>query len=335
LIETAMAAGTPEAASPPSIQLPIDAIAPSPVNPRQDFDDEYITQLARSLSRDGQWDPLLVRKRPDGSFELISGECRLRAAKKLGWKTIRCTVVNVDDREAYVLALKTNVTRRNLNVVEESEALLRISRLFGLTQVELAELLEKDQSWVSRRLALATRLADYCKDALRRGKISPSHADLLVHLPEDQQVKMCKEVVRKGMGVRSLRSLIENRSAYVADHPRRSVLADHPLDADLELARRFIRRSLQGMGYVVGTRPVIEEHLCDGELLVVIRVPSRKDGPRLVRRDYLLSSFDSFESAQSFAEKRGGFCAGVYTLRGEKFWMLYLGSESGTPKASS
>jgi len=330
-----MTTGTPESATPSPIELPVDAIAPSPLNPRQDFDEEYISQLARSLSKDGQWDPLLVRRRPNGSFELISGECRLRAAKKLGWKTIRCTVVNVDDREAYVLALKTNVTRRNLNVVEESEALFRISRLFGLTQVELADLLEKDQSWVSRRLALATRLADYCKDALRHGKISPSHADLLVHLPEDEQIRMCKEVIRKGMGVRSLKSLIEKRSAYTTGHPRRSALPDHPLEADLELARRFIRRSLQGMGYVVGTRPVIEEHLSDGELVVVIRVSSRKDGPRLVRRDYLLSSFDSFESAQSFAEKRGGFCAGVYTLRGERFWMLYLDADSDSPKAST
>lgn len=166
----------------PVQRVRVASIRPNPSQPRQTFSDAEIASLAASMQENGLLQPVVVRPAADGDgFELVSGERRLRAAKRLGWAFIDAVVRDVDDRTMLVLALIENVQRAELTPLEEAEAYARLRDEHGLAQVEIAQAMGKDPSVISNTLRLL-QLPATAKRALAEGQLTMSHVRALVSL---------------------------------------------------------------------------------------------------------------------------------------------------------
>jgi ParB family chromosome partitioning protein len=147
---------------------------------REKLDVEHIKEIMQSFEKDGQWDPIIVRPAKErGFYELIAGEYRVEAAKRLGWKDIEATVIDVDDVTADFLALKTNIIRQNMTPLEEGRAIAKYMREYKLTQEQVAKELGRSEAWVSERLALALNICEEVKEALVHGRITTSQAVII------------------------------------------------------------------------------------------------------------------------------------------------------------
>ena len=175
-------------------EIPIASIITSGFNPRKTFDPEYIKELADSIQRDGQWNPIIVKHGSD-QYELIAGECRLRAFKKLGLTKIKARVLNVDDDEAHLLALKTNLMRHDLNPVEEAYGIKKLIDM-GWSVDKVAKELNKSRSWVYVRSKLVEKASKGLQNALITQTIPISYAIKISELSEGLQGPMIEKIVR-------------------------------------------------------------------------------------------------------------------------------------------
>jgi ParB family chromosome partitioning protein len=189
------------------LDIPVNQIVPSALNPRKIFETEYITELAKSLQRDGQWDPIVVRKRDHATYELIAGECRLKAAKVAGLKTLKAKILEVDDNEALLLALKTNLVRHNLNPVEEANAL---KELLTVTKDinQVMRNLSKSRTWALNRIKLAQYASDSIKTTVVRGELSLLSAIKIAELKEGLQGVVASKVIRERLNNTEVEKLV-------------------------------------------------------------------------------------------------------------------------------
>ncbi len=156
-------------------EVPLDRIVPNRYQPRQTFEPGELAQLADSVKRNGVLQPVLVRRKADGLFELIAGERRYRAARLAGLKSIPAIVRNSSDEQSMELALIENLQREDLNPIEEARAYYRLVSEFGLTQESLAQRFGKDRSSVANSLRLLT-LPNEIKELVESLKLSMCHA---------------------------------------------------------------------------------------------------------------------------------------------------------------
>jgi ParB family transcriptional regulator, chromosome partitioning protein len=192
------AAGTNEL-----LHLPVEAIHPNPRQPRRRFEPEATAGLAASLRRQGVLQPIVVRPRPQGGYELVAGERRWRAAREAGIDTLPALVREVGDRDSLLLALVENVARENLSPVEEARAYASLVDEFDLSLGELAERLGRSKPSVSNRLRLL-ELPEEILWMLARGELTEGHARAVLAIPEDDgRLRLARRVVREGMTVRA------------------------------------------------------------------------------------------------------------------------------------
>lgn len=192
-------------------RVPISAVSPSREQPRRRFPEESIASLAESIERDGLLSPPMVRPSP-GGYELIAGERRLRALKKLGAVTVDALVVEASDSEAAILSLVENLQREDLHYLDEAEAYQRLIRDHGLTQREVAQRLGRSQSAVANLTRLLT-LPGPVQDALRDSKLGERHARALLRMQgEVRQLAMVERASAEGMSVRALEGVIDRVS---------------------------------------------------------------------------------------------------------------------------
>ena len=177
--------------------------------PRDELDEDYINELSKSIKNDGLWTPIMVRE-IDGKFELISGNNRLEAVKKLGLDTIEAKIVDLDEDMASVYAIKTNFLQKNLTELEEAKAIQRIIDKFGFNQSEIAEKLGKSPTWVANRLSLVMKLSKKVRDALSGEKITPTHAVIFSALNERDQDLFLEYCLKNKWGIRELKESIKN-----------------------------------------------------------------------------------------------------------------------------
>ncbi len=190
--------------------VPLAAIHPNPLQPRQAFADASIEELADSIRQKGILQPLLVR-RANGGFELIAGERRLRAAQRLGLEQVPVLVRDVSDGEMLELALVENIQREDLNPLEEARAYRRLIEEFKLTQEEVARRVGKDRSTVANSLRLL-QLPAAVQLQLERGALSAGHARALAGAPSDAvRVELAQEVVAQQLTVRQTEHLVQRR----------------------------------------------------------------------------------------------------------------------------
>jgi ParB family chromosome partitioning protein len=225
--------------SPTNTLVPLSAIQPNPMQPRQTFPDAGIDELAESIRQKGILQPLLVR-RVNGGFELIAGERRFRAAQRLGIEHVPVTVRDADDSELLEMALIENIQRENLNPLEEARAYRRLTDEFGLTQEEVATRVGKDRSTVANTLRLL-QLPDQIKRDIERGALSAGHARALVSVASDTaKVDLAREVVARRLTVRQTERLAKRGSRPLGDTEIQA--AEERLSAALGTRVRLVSR---------------------------------------------------------------------------------------------
>lgn len=213
--------GSARAEVPPSdtntgfLLLSLDALAPNPGQPREDFSEEKLQELAQSIREKGILQPLLVRPaNQPGSYQIIAGERRWRAAKMAGLKEIPVIVQELGDTDAMIVALIENIQREDLNPIELAKALVSLQNLLGVTQDGLAEKLGKQRGVISNQMRII-RLSPEGQDDLIHGRITVGHARAIVGLPPGEPAeKLRKRIVEKGLTVRQA----EEAAAYWRDH---------------------------------------------------------------------------------------------------------------------
>lgn len=156
---------------------------------RDDFREEQVKQLSKSLEEDGQWNPVIVRPLEDGKYELISGHYRIQAAQKVDWEEIEATVKDADDEEALFLAMKTNLMRQDMEQKEQGEVLNQMLDEYGINQSEMGKKLGKSVDWVNRRLKLAMDLCPELARLLENDIISNRKAIIISSKLDEKQQK--------------------------------------------------------------------------------------------------------------------------------------------------
>ena len=190
--------GEPELA-----HLAVEMIHPNPRQPRKRFDHESTSALADSIRAQGLVQPVVVRRREAGGFELIAGERRWRAAREAGLPTVPALVREADDRDTLLLGLVENVAREELSPVEEARAYALLLDEFELSLGELSERVGKAKPTVSNRLRLL-ELPDDVLALVERGDVTEGHARAILAVPgQDGRRRLARQIVRRGMSVRA------------------------------------------------------------------------------------------------------------------------------------
>jgi ParB family chromosome partitioning protein len=185
------------------VELPIDAIHANPRQPRKRFDADAGTGLTESVRAQGIVQPVLVRSRVSGGYELIAGERRWRAARDAGLKTVPAVVRDAGDRETVLLGLVENVARENLSPVEEARAYAMLIDEFGLLLGEVAEKVGKSKPAVSNRIRLL-ELPEDVLAMLERKQLTEGHARAILAVSDHEaRRRLAREIIRKGMSVRA------------------------------------------------------------------------------------------------------------------------------------
>jgi ParB family chromosome partitioning protein len=218
--------------------LPVETIHANPRQPRKRFDSEATTALADSIRAQGLVQPVVVRPRKAGGYELIAGERRWRAAREAGLPTVPALVREADDRDAILLGLVENVAREQLSAVEEARAFALLMDEFELTLGELGERVGKAKPTVSNRLRLL-ELPDDVLALVERGELSEGHARAVLAVPDQEgRRRLARKIVRRGMSVRNAERAA--RWAGAKTKPRKAPKVDPAL---AERARRAAERA--------------------------------------------------------------------------------------------
>ena len=194
------------------VTLPLGIIHPSPYQPRVVFDEGELRGLSESIRRNGLLQPLTVRRRADGGYELIAGERRLRAARLAGLTRVPCLERETDDRRAALLGLIENVQREDLNPFEEAEAIRRLMDEWGVTQLEVAQRLGKAQSTVANKLRLL-RLAPELRRRILAAGLTERHARALLRLEEAARGDALNEMIARQMTASEAEAFVDGKVA--------------------------------------------------------------------------------------------------------------------------
>ena len=183
--------------------LRIDLITANPNQPRKNFDEQALKELADSIKKHGVIMPIVVNDNGDGTYMIIAGERRFRASKLAGMQTIPVVIRKYTDREIKEISLIENLQREDLNPIEAATAMKQLMTDYKLTQDELAERIGKSRPAIANTL----RLLNLCPEVISvvaEGKLSAGHARTLIVLPAEQQVKFANEAIRNQTSVREL-----------------------------------------------------------------------------------------------------------------------------------
>jgi ParB family chromosome partitioning protein len=210
------------------IATPVDQIDANPFQPRTDFDDDELENLADSIRAQGVLQPILIRSHPSaiGRYQIVAGERRFRAAVLAGFTEIPAILREASDSDAAVMALVENLQRQDLNAIEEAEGYQRLVTEFELTQEALGYAVSKSRAHIGNTLRLL-RLPETVKQHVRSGRLSGGHARAMIVYPNPEA--LLDTVLKQGMSVRQTEMLvakkIASRGAPVKPRPERLDLA--------------------------------------------------------------------------------------------------------------
>ena len=191
-------------------EIAIDKVKPNPNQPRKNFDEEALNELAASIKLHGIVQPIVVNDMGDGSYMIIAGERRWRAANICGLKTVPAVVRKYTDKQVKEISIIENLQREDLNPVEAAKAIKELMDEYGLTQETVADRIGKSRSSVANTLRLLTLYPDVLK-LVEEGKLSAGHARCLVVIEDkNQQIKLAQLVVNKSISVRELEKAVKN-----------------------------------------------------------------------------------------------------------------------------
>ena len=213
-------------------EIPVELITPNPRQPRKDFDEGSLLALADSLRERGVVQPVLVRPVPGGTYELIAGERRWRAAGLAGFDTVPALVRPQDDSQSLELALVENMAREDLNPVEEARACTLLVEELGLTREDVGRRVGRSRVAVSNLLRLLD-LPDEVLDLIAAGHLSEGHGRaLLIATDHDDRRRLARSAVHEGWSVRQTEVRARGAGRRTSQPPRRRPTAPHPDQAD-------------------------------------------------------------------------------------------------------
>ena len=248
-----------------ALQIPVESIVPNPHQPRLQFDDAKLQELASSIKEHGILQPITVTRLPDGNFELIAGERRFQAGKLAGLTTIPALVREAGEREKLELAIIENIQRHNLNPIEEAKAYLRLVDEFNLPQEQVAEKMGKSRSSVANTLRLL-HLPVEIQRAVAEGKLSEGHAKALLAIENPEKLRAVFELIMKDeLTVRETE--LQVRSMSVKPHVRSAIMLNPAL---LERTEHLTQ--------VLGTKVKIAPSGKGGKVIIEYYAPEDLDG---------------------------------------------------------
>ena len=247
---------TEKAVETPSNLIPIERIKPNSSQPRKNFEDSAIKELASSIKEKGIIQPLTVRK-SGSDFEIIAGERRWRASKLAGLKNLPVVVIEADDNEVLELALIENLQREDLNPIEEAEAYQKLADDFNLTHEEISTKIGKDRSTISNQLRLL-KLSSRAKDALIDGLITAGHARALVTVEDEILLDSYLDLIISGnLSVRQAEKLVKPSDGK---HPATKKQAPEHTD------RQYIEAIAEELKKSLGTKVKINGNSWKGKI---------------------------------------------------------------------
>jgi len=225
-------------------EINIEDIYANPDQPRKNFDESAMEELASSIREHGVITPIVLTKRDDGKYMIIAGERRYRAAKRAGLYTIPAVVRDYSDREIKEISLIENLQREDLNPIEAAVGMKKLMDDYKLTQDELAQRIGKSRPAIANTLRLLT-LCDEVIDLVRDGKLSSGHARALVPLPKEVQPKIAQEAIDKSYSVREIERAVK---AYLTPPDIQSKKKDEKIAQTSYELKHFIERMRSTFG---------------------------------------------------------------------------------------
>lgn len=222
------------------LHIRIEELVPNPYQPRRDFNSEKLDELVNSIKEHGVLQPIVVRMRTSGGYEIIAGERRFRAVQIAGLATIPALVKEISDKEAMEIALIENLQRDDLNPVEIAEAYKRFMDLFSLTQEQLADRVGMSRPHVANLMRLLLLPKDVLED-VSRGTISMGHARALLSVKDAHlMMQLVNKVKSEGLSVRALESLVQKSENVPRETQPRKVIVPQPQIKTIEDSLREI-----------------------------------------------------------------------------------------------
>lgn len=250
-------------------EVPLGSIVPNPHQPRLHFDEAKLQELTDSIREHGILQPLVVTKQGDNQYELIAGERRFQAAKRIGLATVPVVIRDVTEQQKLELAIIENIQRHNLNPIEEAKAYLRLVDEFSLPQEKVAEKMGKSRSSVANTLRLL-HLPVEIQRAVAEGKISEGHAKALLAIENPEKLRAVFDlIIKEELTVRETE--LKVRSVSVKPHIRSTAV----------LQPEILERT-EHLTQILGTKVKIAPSGKGGKVIIEYYAPEDLDG--LLRR---------------------------------------------------
>ena len=226
------------------LEVDVDMIDPNPDQPRVNFNEDKLNELAQSIRSNGLVQPLLLRRITNGRYQIVAGERRWRAAQRAGLQRINAVVRSIPDSKLLELALIENIQREELNPIEEASAYQRLIHNLGLTQDEVAQQVGKDRSSITNYLRLL-KLPEDIQKMLEDELISMGHARALLGLDTKDQIrKLANQVVEKKLSVRQTEQAVQALKRAPATSPPKESSTPSNNDANIRAAELKMKRFL-------------------------------------------------------------------------------------------
>lgn len=268
-----------------TLYLPIASVESNSSQPRKNFDEAALAQLAESISQHGIIQPLTVRKLSSGYYQIIAGERRWRAARLAGLKEVPALVIEADDRKTAELAMIENLQREDLNPIEEAGGYQTLIQQYHMTQEEAAQRVGKSRSAVANTLRLLD-LTPAVQKLVKSGELSAGHARALVPLSPAMQTRAAESILQGGLSARQAEALAKRLAAEKKPEKKPEIdQVDYAAEAQKELSSKLGR----GVKIVTGRkkgRIELEYYGLDDlndllEALALLRVSKEQKGPKL------------------------------------------------------
>lgn len=245
----------------------IDLVEPNPYQPRLEFDDEALMDLAQSIRENGLIQPITVREM-DGRYQIIAGERRFRALKLNGAVDVPVLIMDANEVQMAEMALVENIQRENLSAIEEAKSYVEIMKYSGLNQSQLALRVGKSQSSIANKIRLLN-LDEDVQEAVSTKKISERHARALIGLDEEKQRDALEKIVKKGMTVAQTEKMLKEQ-AQPKKEKKKVMLKG--ISKNIKIAINTIHQAVS-MVNRAGTAAEINEEEHEDEVIITIRIP--------------------------------------------------------------
>lgn len=248
--------------------ISIDLIHPNPYQPRIEFADEALMDLAQSIRENGLIQPITVRAKDHAYYEIVAGERRYRAMKLIGQVEVPCLVMDANEIQMAQMALVENVQRENLSAIEEAKAYVQIMKYANLTQAELALKMGKSQSSIANKLRLLN-LDENIQNAVSSKIISERHARALLSVEGEKQQEVLEKIIKKGLTVAQTEKMIKEDKQEKA-HPGKPLLKG--VTRNVKIAINTIHQAVM-MVKRSGLEPQVSETETNEDYVITIRFP--------------------------------------------------------------